>query len=166
MGLRKSTLTLMAVAMAMSLAGCGGDDASASGGAPAKDATAGRVAVIAKGKASADDILKGKYTPLDFAIASIQETCATKPAEPGKQIYAERWLDTAGYQKGTFLDDYTVSHFVVTAGQYVGDWQNELGRRNGRDPEIDENSSHWDELCEIDDPVGSFLKWLPTGRPD
>lgn len=166
MGLRKTTLTLMAMTLAMSLAGCGGDDASASGGAPPKDETADRVAVIVKGKATADDVAKGKYTPTDFAIATIQATCATKPAEPSKQIYAERWLDQAGYQKGVFLRDYNVSHFVVTAGQYVGDWQNELGRRNGRDPDTDENSSHWDELCEIKDPVGSFLKWLPTRKPD
>lgn len=166
MGRTKTTLALVMVALVMPLAACGGSDSEGGGAKPAKDNAADRVAVIVKGKATAEDIVAGKYQPLDFATAAIQETCATKPAEPSKQVYAERWLNTVGYRAGEFSTNDSISPFMATAAAYVGDWQNELGRRNGRDPAIGENASHWDELCEIDDPIDSFLKWVPTHQSD
>lgn len=165
----KSNLRVLAVVAALaSTASCGGADKTDG------TATAGglmdRVAVIARVDATSEDITADVYSPIEFAAAALQETCSVKPADTAKIADPWSWINTyyrgsQNYEANDAEDDGN-GLFSLALG-WLGDWDSEVVRRNGRDPAIDGGGVNWSELCEVDQgPVEPFLEWAKTHTVD
>lgn len=165
----KQTLRVLAVVAALaSTASCGGADKTDG------TATAGglmdRVAVIARVDATPEDITADVYSPIEFAAAALQETCSSKPDDTAKIADPWSWINTyyrgsQNYEANDAEDDGN-GLFSLALG-WLGDWDSEVVRRNGRDPAEGVGPASWSEVCEIErGSVPTFLEWAKTHTLD
>lgn len=161
----KSNLRVLAVVAALaSTASCGGVDKT--DGTATADGLMNRVSVIARVDATPEDITAGVYSPIEFAAAALQETCSSKPADTTKR--ADPWSWVNQYYRGSQAysandaEDNGSGRFSL-ALEWLGDWDAEVVRRNGRDPADGVGPASWGEVCGIESgPVGPFLRWAET----